>query len=120
MGAVVQTLSVPEASLRAIEAGSDMILICEREANFRDARDLVADHAARGTLPRHHLEDAARRINALLDRTPEVEAFDQHDYDATCRSIVSLKARLAAAESNEEYAPTFGTEEGDERRSSNF
>ncbi|MBC7929487.1 MAG: glycoside hydrolase family 3 protein, partial [Rubrivivax sp.] len=42
MGAVVQTLSVAEASLRAIEAGSDMVLICEQEANFVAARDELA------------------------------------------------------------------------------
>src|SRR5215203_2499432 len=39
MGAVVQTLTVPEACLRAIEAGSDMVLICEREENVVAARD---------------------------------------------------------------------------------
>ena len=38
MGAVVQTLTVPEACLRAVEAGSDMVLICEREENVRAAR----------------------------------------------------------------------------------
>src|SRR5918911_5539896 len=39
MGAVVQTLTVPAASLRAIEAGSDMVLICEHEENVVAARD---------------------------------------------------------------------------------
>src|SRR5688572_2487828 len=39
MGAVVQTLTVPEACLRAVEAGSDMVLICEREENVVAARD---------------------------------------------------------------------------------
>src|SRR6185295_14343220 len=39
MGAVVQTLSVPAACLRAIQAGSDMVLICEREENVLASRD---------------------------------------------------------------------------------
>ena len=120
MGAVVETLSVPEASLRAIEAGSDMILICEREANFIHARDLIAGETEAGRLPRRNLEDAARRIDRALAATGEGEQFDQKDFEQLCKDIGELKRVLEAAESEEEYAPSFGTEEGGERRSSNF
>lgn len=120
MGAVVQTLSVPEASLRAIEAGSDMILICEREANFRDARDLIADACERETLPRQSLVNVGRRIDRALAATGEGEQFDTKDFEGACLAIAELKRRLAAAESDDAYTPLFGTEEGDARRSSNF
>lgn len=120
MGAVVQTLSVPEASLRAVEAGSDMILICEQEANFFAARDLIAEATEKGELPRKHLEDAARRIDRVLDVASESDQFNEKDFESACQDIAELKRRLEAAESDEEYTPLFGTEEDGERRSSNF
>lgn len=120
MGAVVQTLSVAEASLRAIEAGSDMILICEQAANFRQARDLIVQAVESGRMPMQTLDEAGRRIDRVLDVAKPSEQFDHEAFDATCHDIIELKRALQAAESNEEYTPTFGTVEGDERRSSNF
>src|SRR5256714_7389347 len=66
MGAVVQTLSVAEGSLRAIEAGSDMVLICEHEANFVAARDEIAEAVEKGDLPVDALDRAGRRIDEVL------------------------------------------------------
>ena len=65
MGAVVQTLSVAEASLRAIEAGSDMILICEQEANFKAARDLLCRAVADGRIKVEVLDKANQRIDPI-------------------------------------------------------
>src|ERR687890_391269 len=58
MGAVVQTLSVAEASLRAIEAGSDMVLICEQEANFDAARNRLVEAVGEGSLSERALAAA--------------------------------------------------------------
>ena len=120
MGAVVQTLSVAEASLRAIEAGSDMILICEQEANFVAARDALVEAVEKNTLAVDALERAGRRIDRVLKIAGETEQFDQDEFDAASREIAELKRALKAAELTGEYAPPFGTPEGGERRSSNF
>ena len=120
MGAVVQTLSVGEASLRAVEAGSDMVLICENEQNFVEARDRVCEAVREGRVHIKLLDAANRRIDGVLGHAGEYEPFDQAEFDATSRAIHKLKADLKAAESDEPYAPTYGTHEGPERRSSNF
>ena len=120
MGAVVQTLSVAEASLRAIEAGSDMVLICEQEANFVAARDLIVESIKQGRLSLEALDSAGGRIDRVLALAGEYEPFDQEVFDAVSRDIAELKRALQAAENDEEYAPLYGTSEGGERRSSNF
>lgn len=120
MGAVVQTLSVAEASLRAIEAGSDMVLICEQEANFTAARDAIAVAVEEGMLLVETLDCAGRRIEHLLELTEEPEQFDTHEFEMISCDLAELKRALKAAENNDEYAPAYGTIEGCERRSSNF
>ena len=120
MGAVVQTLSVAEASLRAIEAGSDMILICEQEANFKAARDLICQSVADGRIKVEVLDKSNRRIDRVLDLAGDYEHFDKDEFETICREIAELKRALHAAENDEAYAPAYGTPEDRERRSSNF
>jgi beta-glucosidase-like glycosyl hydrolase len=120
MGAVVQTLSVAEASLRAIEAGSDMVLICEQEANFVAARDLIVKAVREERLSTRALKAATRRMDHALTLAAEPESFDEEEFAVVSRDIGELKRALKAAEDEEEYAPLYGTEEGDVRRSSNF
>ena len=120
MGAVVQTLSVAEATLRAIEAGSDMILICEQEANFIAARDRIVEAVEQNKLPVDALDCAVERIDRVLKIAGEPEQFDQDEFDAVSRDIADLKRALKEAELTGEYAPVFGTPEGGTRRSSNF
>jgi beta-N-acetylhexosaminidase len=120
MGAVVQTLSVAEASLQAIQAGSDMILICEQEANFVAARDAIVEAVERGELSVESLDLAGERIDRALKVAGEYEAFDEEEFKSASRDIAELKRALKAAENDEEYAPAYGTPDGSERRSSNF
>jgi beta-N-acetylhexosaminidase len=120
MGAVVQTLSVAEASLRAIEAGSDMILICEQEANFKAARDLICQAVEEKRMSVGVLDKANRRIDRVLEIAGGYEHFDREEFDIVSSELVELKRALRAAENDEEYAPAYGTPEDRERRSSNF
>ena len=120
MGAVVQTLSVSEASLRAIEAGSDMVLICEHEANFVAARDRVVEAVRDERLSVRALDAASRRMDRALKLAGEPEQFDAEEFQAASRRIAQLKLDLKAAEETGEYAPLYGTEDGGVRRSSNF
>jgi beta-N-acetylhexosaminidase len=120
MGAVVQTLSVAEASLRAVQAGSDMVLICEKAANFVAARDAIAQAVERGELPIERLERASQRIDKVVAFAGEAETFNPAEFQTVARDIAELKRALKAAENDEEYAPLYGTSEGKERESSNF
>jgi beta-N-acetylhexosaminidase len=120
MGAVVQTLSVPEACLRAVEAGSDMVLICEREENVIAARDELVRAVREKRLSARSLAAAERRMRWALKLAGEPEAFDAEEFDAVARRLKLLKLELRSAEETGEYAPLFGTEGGGSRRSSNF
>jgi beta-N-acetylhexosaminidase len=120
MGAVVETLSVAEASLRAIEAGSDMVLICEREENVFAARDHIVQAVTEKRLSARALAAAARRMKRALKLAGEQEQFDAEEFGAVSQRIVELKRDLKSAEETGEYAPLYGTEDGSVRRSSNF
>jgi beta-N-acetylhexosaminidase len=120
MGAVVQTLTVPEASLRAAEAGSDMVLICEQEANFVGARDRLVEALKEGSLSIRAVNASNRRMDELILLAGEPEQFDEGEFQAASRSMGQLKEELKAAEETGEYSPLYGTEEGSVRRSSNF
>jgi beta-N-acetylhexosaminidase len=120
MGAVVETLSVPEASLRAIEAGSDMVLICESEENVVAARDLLVRAVREKRLSMRVLSAAERRMSWALKLAGEPESFDASEFKSVTRSLAELRLELKTAEETGEYAPLYGTEEGDLRRSSNF
>jgi beta-N-acetylhexosaminidase len=120
MGAVVQTLSVAEASLRAIEAGSDMVLICEHEANFVAARDLIVASVQAGRVPASLLDRANARIERVLQLAGATEGFDADDFAAAAHDIAELKTALKAADTTGQYAPPYGTDGGGERHSSNF
>ena len=120
MGAVVQTLSVAEASLRAIEAGSDMVLICEQEANFVATRDELVRAVREKRLSARALGAASRRMDRALKLAGEPEQFDAEEFQSVSRQIARLKLDLKAVEETGEYAPLYGTEDGGVRRSSNF
>ncbi len=120
MGAVVQSLSVADASLQAIHAGSDMILICESAANVVAARDAIVDALKSGQLTAKAVEDAGARIDRVLSAAAPSELFDDDEFETASRDIAELKRALHAAENDEEYAPKYGVAEGEERRSTNF
>ncbi len=120
MGAVVQTLTVPEACLRAIEAGSDMVLICEREQNVLASRDELARAVREQRLSARALAAAARRMSWALKLSGEPESFDAEEFESVSRQFAQLKRDLKAAEDTGEYAPLFGTADGGTRHSSNF
>jgi beta-N-acetylhexosaminidase len=120
MGAVVETLSVAEASLRAIEAGSDMVLICEHESNAVAARDEIVRAVNEKRLSVRALDAAARRTKRALKLVGEPEQFDAEEFAAVSQHIRELKRDLKAAEETGEYAPLYGTDDGGVRRSSNF
>jgi beta-N-acetylhexosaminidase len=120
MGAVVQTLSVPAACLRAIEAGSDMVLICEHEENVVAARDELVKAVREQRLSMRALNAAVRRMDWAMKLAGEPEQFDDEEFKAVSRRVGELKLDLKAAEETGQYAPVYGTDEGGTRLSSNF
>lgn len=91
-----------------------------QEANFVAARDAIVEAVEKKSLPLEALDNAGRRIDEVLAVAGEYEHFDQDEFDAVSSDIAELKRALQAAETEEEYAPTHGTPEGSDHRSSNF
>jgi beta-N-acetylhexosaminidase len=74
MGAVSETCPIGEATVRAAEAGHDLLLVCHTAAAQRAAADALVDAYRTGRLPRAELERAAARVRALRERrTARVE-----------------------------------------------
>ena len=115
MGAVVQTLSVAEASLRAIEAGSDMVLICEQEANFVAARDRLVEAVGEERLSERAVAAAVRRIDRAARSWPASRSSSTPDeFDEVSREIGELKQELKSAEDDGRVrARSTAREEGD-------
>ena len=68
MGAVSETCSIGEATVRAAEAGHDLLLVCHTEPAQRAAAGALVDAYRTGRLPRAGLEPAAARVRALRER----------------------------------------------------
>ncbi len=68
MGAVSETCSIGEATVRAAGAGHDLLLVCHTEAAQRAAAAALVDAYRSGTLPRRELEPAAERVRHLRAR----------------------------------------------------
>jgi beta-N-acetylhexosaminidase len=68
MGAVSETCPIGEATVRAAEAGHDLLLVCHTEGAQRTAAQALLDAYRGGRLPRPQLERAAARVQALRER----------------------------------------------------
>ena len=68
MGAVAETCPMGEATVRAADAGHDLLLVCHTEAAQRAAAAALADAYRTGRLPRRGLEAAAERVRRLRER----------------------------------------------------
>jgi beta-glucosidase-like glycosyl hydrolase len=68
MGAVSETCSIGEATVRAAAAGHDLLLVCHTEAAQRAAANALVEAYRAGQLPRAGLERAAARVRALRER----------------------------------------------------
>ena len=70
MGAVSETCAIGEATVRAAEAGHDLLLVCHTEPAQRAAATALVDAYRSRRLPRAGLERAAARVRALRERRP--------------------------------------------------
>ena len=68
MGAVSETCPIGEATVRAAEAGHDLLLVCHTEPAQRAAATALVEAYRSGRLPWAALERAAARVRALRER----------------------------------------------------
>ena len=65
MRAILDHGSIGEASVRSLQAGADMILVCHQHARQREAVLAIEQALERGTLSRERLTASVERIRAL-------------------------------------------------------
>jgi len=62
MGAITRQWGVPEAAALALEAGADVLLICENQELVPQAISEIRDRILRGNIPLQRLHEAVERI----------------------------------------------------------
>ena len=72
MKAIGNHFSMGEAAVRAVEAGTDLLLVCKTPGLVREARDSVASAIEQGRLSRALLSQAQRRRSKLRRRASKL------------------------------------------------
>lgn len=74
MRAILDHQSIGEASVRALQAGADMVVICHRQERQREAVGAIEQALERGELSRERLTASVARIRAL--KKQRLEPFE--------------------------------------------
>lgn len=78
MGAIINHFGVGEASVLALNAGTDMVAICAGPDAIREGVASVRDAAASGRLDAVSLDRSARRIRKFASEAPPLPRFDEN------------------------------------------
>ncbi len=89
MGAIQKTVDFPEAVVRAVEAGNDMLLICSRPDLMQEAQTALVRAVEAGRIPRPRLE-------VSIDRIAKVKAMAMAPYPYSAEAFRRATERLAA------------------------
>lgn len=94
MGAILKHFGIAEASLMALEAGNDQLLICNDGDNILRACEAVHDAVASRRLGSETIDDSLRRVSSMKDSLKNPPTFDERLFDLLSEEIKLLKSRL--------------------------
>ncbi|HEX8150133.1 MAG TPA: glycoside hydrolase family 3 N-terminal domain-containing protein [Pyrinomonadaceae bacterium] len=94
MGAIAKHCEIEEASLRAVLAGEDMLLVCARPDLIRRSFHALLDAARRGELSRGRIQASLRRIAAFKSLTKPPLAFDPKRFQELSAEVAELNRKL--------------------------
>lgn len=94
MGAIAKHCEIEEASLRAILAGEDMLLVCARPDLIRRAYHSLLDAARSGELSRGRIQASLRRIAAFKSLTKPLLPFDPKRFQELSGEVADLNRKL--------------------------
>jgi beta-N-acetylhexosaminidase len=100
MKALAQTYRVPEAAVRAVEAGCDAVLICSGDLEVQAlALEALVHAVEEGRIPRTHVEDALNRLRRAKERflapTPEPRQVSRLHQVVGCDAHQRIADRMA-------------------------
>jgi len=94
MGAIAKHYEIGEASLRAILAGEDMLLICAKPDMIRRAYDALLQAAREGELTRERIEASLERISAFKALAQPPLSFDLKRFQELSLEVAELNRKL--------------------------
>jgi beta-N-acetylhexosaminidase len=94
MGAIAKHCEIEEASLRAVLAGEDMLLVCARPDLIRRSYHSLLDAARRGELTRGRIQASLRRIAAFKAQTKPPLTFDPKRFQEISAEVAELNRKL--------------------------
>ncbi|HWS88517.1 MAG TPA: glycoside hydrolase family 3 N-terminal domain-containing protein [Pyrinomonadaceae bacterium] len=94
MGAIAKHCEIEEASLRAVLAGEDMILVCARPDLIRRSYHALLDAARRGELSRGRIQASLRRIAAFKSLTKPPLQFDPKRFQELSAEVAELNRKM--------------------------
>jgi len=101
MGAVTESCPIGEATVRAADAGHDLLLVCHTEAAQRAAATALTEAYRSGALPRRELEESAARVQTLrlrrTTRTAGGPAAAEPDGPALARAMAARAVTVTSS-----------------------
>ena len=94
MGAIAKHSEIEEASLRAVLAGEDMLLVCARPDLIRRSYHALLDAARRGELSRGRIQSSLRRIATFKSLTKPPLTFDPKRFQELSNEVAELNRKL--------------------------
>src|SRR5919107_1542773 len=94
MGAIAKHCEIEEASLRAVLAGEDMLLVCARPDLIRRSYHSLLDAARRGELSRGRIQSSLRRIAAFKALMTPPPPFDPKRFQELSNEVAALTRKL--------------------------
>lgn len=88
MNAIAENFGWEEAVVRGVLAGVDLFLVCHRAEVQHEAIDALVAAVRRGDVPRSRIDEAGRRVDALVAR------FVQPPVDASALEVLACKEHL--------------------------
>lgn len=98
MGAILDNYDIGEAAVRAISAGSDVVLVCHNSENAQKALLALEDAVKTGYISEERLEQSVYRILKLKEkyqlRDEPISEIDVAALNANARSLLSTYPNL--------------------------
>jgi beta-N-acetylhexosaminidase len=94
MGAISKQFEIEDATLRAFDAGEDMLLICATPETIRRGYHALLAAARDGKVSAKRIESSLKRISATKALTQEPTALDMDRYKQLSDEIENLNQRL--------------------------
>ena len=94
MGAILKNYGIGEACKMAINAGQDLLLICNDSNAIREGFYAVLEAVNSGRIKESRINNSLQRIAAVKDLLHSPLDFDQNRLDELSKSIADLKEQL--------------------------